>query len=139
MILNEQREILFRGKPKYCNLNWTYGHWIRDEYATKIYDVDGLCLVIYPRTLGQYTGFTDCEGTKIFEHDIIRYDSTDRFDITNSYIGVVVMEAGTWCVKNNSADSVPISLYSIRINQSITLFEVIGNVFDNYELLEGRT
>lgn len=83
------REILFRGKTE--DGYWVKGNLIKNEDASFIakteaysfldycmdcnvpFDGDNMHQVI-PETVGQYTGFVDKNGKKIFEGDIVCMD-----------------------------------------------------------------
>lgn len=128
MILDEQREILFRGKLKTGVWELIHGYWENDKYGGRV----------YPKTIGQYTGLKDCNGKKIFEHDIVHcrtYPHFMRDDLEKLFGGIpkevtgqVVMHKGAWVVKNSRRMCFPLGdVYSI---------EVLGNVFDDFELLE---
>ena len=121
------REILFRGKTtdrgewvkgcytetlRYNNLHWI---WNGKNHFT-----------VNPETIGQYTGLTDKNGTKIFEGDIVKgneeiftkdlifnvvFDEYCRYMIVSSY--------GHYLLARNNKD-----------------VEVIGNIHDNPELLK---
>ena len=73
-----------------------------------------------PKTVGQYTGLLDKNGTKIFEGDIV--------DILteNEELGVVVYEDGGYYV---NADG-----FCVDFHQNIngTDLEVIGNIHDGW-------
>ena len=130
------RETLFRGK-RFGDDEWIY--W--DKYG-RITDINGEptkteidipTLLPYPtyisdlpiindETVGDYTGLTDKNGKRIFEGDII----SGRGDTYK-----VVFDRGVFRTEN--------SRYTTRLYVAIhmeKIDEVIGNVYDNFELLE---
>lgn len=128
------REILFRGKRE-DNGEWVEGNLtVWNDGSASIDDeqtISSPLYAVYPSTVGQYTGLTDKNGKKIFEGDII--DTTDRL------VKVV------WFEGNAQFD-----LHFIRYKDDVTTtnfkgihmrdlkeYEVIGNIHDNPELLEG--
>ena len=78
---------------------------------------------IDPETVGQFTGMTDENGTKIFEGDIIKWIDSDG----NNRIDKVLFSNGGFHLCN--------IYYNIGGYKGNSL-EVIGNIHDNKELLE---
>lgn len=122
------REILFRGKTV-CNGDWVYGGitWNPSRKKVFIHTKWDECEVI-PETVGQYTGLTDKNGTRIFENDIVKFDGYPEF---YSYV----------CFENFAfmCKSKIFKQYGYYIsNESGHKLEVIGNIHDNHELLEGE-
>ena len=83
------REILFRGKRKFPR--WRFDNIWVDGYLLRYEDGDcDICspsgpdelykYSVHPSTVGEFTGLTDKNGVKIFEGDIIRYNTSDDFD-----------------------------------------------------------
>lgn len=100
---------------------------------------------VYRDTIGQYTGLQDKNGKRVFEGDICRVVYLDRrcnssgehYDAENVITEEVVFEKGTFCFKTTIED---IALYrpigfEVYEKQKIKCFEVIGNIYDNPELL----
>lgn len=133
------REILFRGK-RIDNGEWAEGYYVPiGEYH---YILTGrLELVPYlgfehflvnPETVGRFTGLTDKNGVKIFEGDIIKHTQVYLHGKVKSF-GYVKWSTAYACwlaggYTNGRADM-------FLGDQSYKL-EVLGNIYDNPELLE---
>lgn len=143
-----EREILFRGKN---NGEWVEGFYLydgsREEHRITRYNSLLDKMVVYnirdKETLGQYSGLKDKEGKKIFEGDIIELEN---------YLGEkirVVCKFGTArrVIYENECDitgfyfeyeghfkTFPI-VNNYAGKHDLELFEVIGNIYDNPELV----
>lgn len=123
------RDILFRGKRK-DNGQFIEGFYIFDgfnHYIVKFYTDENAEGTLYPvqetfevdpETVGQYTGLTDENGTKVFEGDIIEWDEKE------------------WGCEHRELVEWNYSLFSQRKNDWKEFCKVIGNIHDNPELLE---
>ena len=127
-----KREILFRGK-RTDNSEMVYGNLIdSDSIVGKIVDFDGEYFIpefwykVDPETVAQFTGLTDKNGTKIFDGDIVRLYDDSEDELTN---GVVVCNANfcSFCVSMKGHEDVMLMAH--------WQYEVIGNIYDNKELL----
>lgn len=127
------REILFKAKRK-DNGEWVEGQYV---YITNPLTEDGrpikhlICNgtnifddLIDPVTLCQYTGLTDKNGKKIWENDIVHCGTKLRVSWHHFKASWVLSKKG-W-------------LYNHFFGEAVEPedVEVVGNVFDNPELLE---
>lgn len=131
------REILFRGqlrrKGEKVNMAgeplpsiWKYGGCAQYGGGAVIYQAEPEIkkFPVYADTVGQYTGLTDRNGVKIFEGDIVRIGSV-KFS--------VIFNMLEFELKDFSGVDVPFPFGFDYISVPV---EVIGNIYDNPELLE---
>ena len=128
------REILFRGK-RVDNGEWIYGFYIENETfdGKRIPQILSEYIAekaVIPETVGQYTGIKDKNGTMIFENDILSAHPDELFPDDEIRLVVEWHDYG-WFGKDSKGKYT--SLESKWVSE---LFEVIGNKFDNPELLE---
>lgn len=124
------REILFRGKTVNGNervigagVYKSEGYtWIITDDVTKTESRGTGSDAIIPETVGQFTGLTDKNGTKIFEGDIVKWGI--NYTVAFMYTGYVLK-------KDMNLKMYDYSLMAF----DGTELEVIGNIHDNPELL----
>lgn len=127
------REILFRGKGTHGHKTgkWVYGNYAKDFWGINhkgygILPIESGYNEVDPETVGQYTGLTDKNGTKIFEGDIVQ-------SIELELKGIIVFdEHCRFMIKDLTTGSTYLLSYN---NDEI---QVIGNIHDNPELLGGE-
>lgn len=83
-----------------------------------------------PFTVCQCTGLRDKNGKLIYENDIMVAYYDEENPEHGTYVMVVWREYGWVTVENNSDDLCPLDDFTIKH------FYVVGNIFDNPELLE---
>lgn len=135
------RQVLFRGKQK-DDGKWLQGFYaiqsnhacyqselkytsfiLKDEFMD--WGLGGLAeYEVIPESVGQFTGLTDKNGNKIFEGDIVKCLSLE-----NGYVNKEVYYA------EDRARFVLGSLGSDYDFEEYINVEVIGNIYDNPELL----
>ena len=141
----KQREILFRGQDLITS-EWKYGFFYQTEHSISYIQSKkpGYPFehgVVKEKTVTQYTGLKDINGKKIFEGDICKISAEEPYpdvgfatDYDWSQIGSIKMIDCAWCVLAKSKDS--IFLYDV-INRDIDInIKILGNIFENHELLE---
>jgi uncharacterized phage protein (TIGR01671 family) len=132
------REILFRGKD--IRGNWHIGllaHIGNAWYISNKMEISTAYEVI-PNTIGQYTELTDKNGKKIFEGDIVTYEDAEAD--RDGYYDNVFLNRGE--VRISAWDGICFTNKQIAgtsdLYESETMIdcEIIGNIYDNPELLE---
>lgn len=133
------REILFKAKRK-DNGEWIEGYYYKRIQGSKVVDAiekynGNIGSIEYyeidPETICQFTGLLDKNGNKIWEHDICSTDLERPYSI-------VVFRNGCFMYELNDGDKdyFDIMMPIEPLVDSDKYTEVIGNVFDNPELLE---
>lgn len=153
------REILFKAKRK-DNGEWVEGYLFEFQPCQymicdkKEYERPSTLPVLYffkycsyeidPNTLCQFTGLADKNGQRIWENDILRgYQYPYRSDGNDNYFAEVTWfencpAFGIYTFKNPKSNVCGISEGNTEFmeNWNSEDWEVIGNIFDNPELLE---
>ena len=134
------RQILFKAKRK-DNGEWVEGYYVycrKRRYILQILNKEigfdereNEWIEIDPGTICQYTGLTDKNGNKIWENDICNRKE--------KYPEIVTYNKGDWQLdysyvfgKEMHTDACNLRFYVCERN----CVEVIGNIFDNADLLE---
>lgn len=139
------REILFRGK------SLDTGEWVEGYLVKKIdpiyNDIETYYILNQKRdkfgvleplvtwtkvnaeTIGQFTGLTDMNGVKIFEGDILKGQLDGEYPEDLTIVKVLWRHTG-WSIKQEGFDCEPLE------KSDGYLFEVVGNIHDNPEMLE---
>ena len=131
------REILFRGK-RCSDGEWVYGYYVESKHSWQGHKPHKSWIVpnaisnggffnilgryaVKDDTVGQYTGITDKNGVKIFEGDIVHWKSPYGHSFTNA-------------VGHDDAYGrfTPIDIFTGYD------CEVLGNIYDNPELLAAK-
>ena len=137
------REIEFRGKN--CEDNWIYGQLtiIENDYYINYLDevvgefsdtryIDYIGTEVSERTIGQYTGLKDKNNKKIFEGDLIKtYHGIGKVVWSGQFalFGYIMIE------KENHEKEYDYRFTDIVLEEGV---EIIGNIYDNPELLEDK-
>lgn len=130
------REILFRGK-RLDNGKWVEGHLVvcktnGRSFITELIEVDEdswLYWEVDPNTVGQYTGLTDKNGTKIFEGDIATLVSRNPLNYGITVKAKFLFVNGSFMVYSLDRECLLPEL-PIRDIPKDTEITVIGNIFD---------
>ena len=141
------REILFRGKRTDCDA-WVEGDLIQAFRGNQLSSCSimpntptAYCWKVIPETVGQYTGLTDKNGVRIFEGDIVKCTDT-----INDFEFNAVVEFGNpngeynwgYQLKFISGEESNFDILCwVDMEETGAYIEIIGNIHDNPERLEG--
>ena len=132
-----EREILFRGK-RTDNGEWIYGYLIGNNVIVgEVADFDDdyftteFWYKVDPETVGQFTGITDKNGIKVFEADVGKHKFR-RVWSEQEHTSIVVWNDNFMCYYLFDGASY------IRMREDV-IYEVIGNAYDNHELIKKQS
>lgn len=146
------REILFKAK-QIDNGEWIEGSLIDLDidsgycYIVQPYKKASILPIIFlitdrmklvdPETLCQFTGLCDKNGNKIWENDILMAHLDESYPEDMTYETVEWGVAGWAAHETSSIDREYGSVDREYLNEfDLKHFEVVGNIFDNPELLQ---
>jgi uncharacterized phage protein (TIGR01671 family) len=142
------RDIKFRGK-RLDNGEWVYGDLVQIE-GSYIYDYDigdngveqkpilsQIKWNVNPETVGQYTGLKDKNGVEVYEGDIVTACWYDYEEPNHDMTGIVEFTEGWMSYWIADYDKKKFSELNGQGYYHWTI-EVIGNIYDNPELLDGE-
>lgn len=130
------REILFRGK------SLDKGEWVEGNYSIMLSGRVAIQPIgrivtyeVLPTTVGQFTGLSDCINNAIFEGDLVRAFDGKECEFDKSFIGIVKFIDGAFGVEWHFIDFQTFMPFR-NIGNKIM---VVGNIFDNPEMLKCET
>ena len=136
------RTIKFRGKTKQGE--WVIGYYVGKSSLDEVailpppnvnYDIgyinDSECYYCIADTLGQFTGLYDCDGKEIYEGDILKWDK-GRLYVVKFLVGMFYASVE----ECNEGILGGFPLHRLTEYEDGKC-EIIGNIFDNHELLKG--
>lgn len=156
------REILFRAKAinrdpdREYKTNYKNGDWVYGFVST----IDGGCngtaemnntvgvrgIDVDRETIGEYTGLTDKNGTKIFEGDVLRFGDKNYFVFWNDECfqwQMRLRKSGyEYPIYSGQDTGCPVECITLGwVAAEIPIIgtmstEIVGNIYDNPELIE---
>ena len=130
----ELRKIKFRAKAVNTEM-WVYGDLVHNQKVTK----EGLeprTMVggyeVYKDTIGQFTGLLDCNAKRIYEGDIIEVTSLSDTSLGKRTNAIVIFRNSAFQLKHKAKEALLLTHWTEDV------VKVIGNIYDNKELLKGE-
>lgn len=146
-----KREIKFRGKSIIGD-KWVYGDLLHigggyiinhgyqkdydishdNKFAIQFYHEE--VSVVFPDTVGQFTGLFDNDKKEIYEGDIIRWRRDGKLYLVKFYAGMSY--ASVEELNKGVYGGIPLHVLTVNEEDEYKC-EVCGNIYDNPDLLKG--
>lgn len=140
------REIKFRGKM-IDNGEWVYGDLLQPTEICDIYEIancesiDGTRYEVIPETIGQFTGLYDNTKKEIYEGDIVKiHKHSYDYGFKEDEIGQIKFLDGAFgFYREKTKNEYYFNDLSTENGYGeLEYYEVIGNIYENSELLGGE-
>lgn len=137
--IEKMRPIKFRGRDVITG-NWAYGYYYPSNGHSIIRDDKNAECIVMPETVGQLSGLLDKNGKEIYEGDLVNVSVGSGFQKI-TIIGKVEYETQACAFWIKWRDGKASRYHEMKADSGGDYFqsnyyEVIGNVFQNPELLK---
>ena len=137
------REIKFRGL--FDKNKWVYGVPIFSDNKELAYLLNDECeMVVKGNTIGQFTGLFDRSGVEIYEGDICKtHDQINIVEFKEGNFRLIGQHVDKYqrnydLISYHMLDGTLRNLENSKFDGITTTIEVIGNIYENKELLNGK-
>ncbi len=143
------RQIKFRGKDRNDG-KWVYGDLLKPITGSRIVNYIAVdngsekhatyrYFNVYEDSVGQFTGLKDRRGQEVYEGDVVFWIAKDARGRGRGEQGAIIWDEHTmsWAILRDKpcADGRPCIISRPFDRQHL---EVVGNIFDNPELIKGE-
>lgn len=115
------REIKFRGKSLKDG-KWYYGYFLVNRIGEHTICDNNFAVAVISKTVGQFIGLLDRDKTEIYEGDIVSAEGGESYYGAREFVKTIT-------INNLIYDTYELSHYED--------LKVIGNIYENEELLAG--
>lgn len=129
-------------KAKHFN-EWHIGNIVKEPDGLYIRDTkkNVMAYINDESTICQCTGLKEKNGNLIWENDVVKkhfYEDYDACVNLEEYIGIVKITDCAWVIETIRDKCIRPIFEAMSYSEDVKHFEVIGNIFDNPELLESE-